>query len=186
MQELDLQWIQNLACAMSASKVGLGQNLGVLGPASVSPVMTVIQLANMRRFSGNFSHAFSIMSSALQLCESGSSEFSNPTHRGTLHHNLADLLRERQQYDECKTQLDRADFCFPANSASDFEAFLSASALDRERLLQESDAKRSMLAEIAAVMATRARLLENQNLLEEAEKLFTKSLNALRVSYDAM
>jgi hypothetical protein len=39
-QELDLQWIQNLACAMSASKVGLGQNLGVLGPASVSPVMT--------------------------------------------------------------------------------------------------------------------------------------------------
>ena len=36
-------------------------------------------------------------------------------------------------------------------------------------------------AEIAAVMATRARLLENQNLLEDAEKLFTKSLNALRV-----
>jgi hypothetical protein len=39
-----------------------------------------------------------------------------------------------------------------------------------------------MFAEIAAVMATRARLLDNQNLLEEAEKLFNKSLNALRVS----
>ena len=157
-----------------------------MGPATVSPVITVLQLSNLRRISGHWSHAASIMSSALDLCESGSPDFSNPAHKGMLHHNLGDLLRERQQYDECKTQLDRADFCFPANSASDFEAFLSASALDRERLLQESDAKRSMLAEIAAVMATRARLLENQNLLEEAEKLFAKSLNALRVSYDAI
>jgi len=186
LENLDLQWIQNLACAMSSSKVGLGQNAAVSGTASVSPVMTVIQLANLRRFSQNFSHAASILSSALQLCESGSSEFLNPCHRGMLHHNLGDLLRERQQYDECKTQLDRADSCFPANSANDFEAFLVASALDRERLLQESDSKRSMFAEIAAVMATRARLLENQNLLEEAEKLFAKSLYALRVSSTAI
>jgi hypothetical protein len=136
----------------------------------------------MRRFSLNISHAYSILSSALQLCESGAPGFSNPTHTGTLHHNLGDLLRERQQLDECKLQLDRADSCFPANSLSEFEAFLAASALDRERLLQESDAKRCVFAEIAAVIATRARLLESQHLLEEAEKLFTKSLNALRVS----
>jgi hypothetical protein len=49
-------------------------------------------------------------------------------------------------------------------------------------LLQESDAKRCVFAEIAAVIATRARLLESLLLLDEAEKLFTKSLNALRVS----
>jgi hypothetical protein len=168
------------ANAMRSPKVTSSR---ALVPVPVSPVMTVIQLANMRRFSQNISHAYSILSSALQLCESGSPEFSNATLTGTLHHNLGDLLRERQQFDECKLQLDRADSCFPANSLNEFEAFLAASALDRERLLQESDAKRCLFAEIAAVMATRARLLENQNLLEDAEKLFTKSLNALRVRW---
>jgi tetratricopeptide (TPR) repeat protein len=182
MQDLDMQWIQNLASAMSASKLSSAQSLGEARPTPVSPALTVTQLANMRRFSGNHSHAASILSSALQHCESGTSDFSNPAHKCALHHNLGDLLRERLQYEECKTQLDRADSCFPANFLNDFEAFLVASALDRERLLQESDAKRGMFAEIAAVMATRARLLENQNLLEEAEKLFHKSLNALRVS----
>ena len=181
-QDLDMQWIQNLGSAMSASKVASEKNLGGVGPATVSPVITVMQLSNMRRISGHWSHAASIMSSALDVCESGSPDFSNPAHKGMLHHNLGDLLRERQQYDECKTQLDRADSCFHAISSNEFEAFLVASALDRERLLQDSDSKRSMFAEIAAVMATRARLLDNQNLLEEAEKLFNKSLNALRVS----
>jgi hypothetical protein len=182
-QELDMQWIQNLVSVMSASKVFTGQSLGDVGSSPVSPVMTVMQLSNLRRISGNCSHAASIMSCALELCESGSSEFfSNPTHRGMLHHNLGDLLRERHLYDESKIQLDRADSCFLANSANEFEAFLVAGALDRERLLLESDSKRNMFAEIAAVMATRARLLDNQNLLEEAEKLFNKSLNALRVS----
>jgi hypothetical protein len=178
-QDSDLQWIQSFASAMSSSTVTSGHNLS---PAPFSPVTTVIQLANMRRFSLNISHAYSILSSALQLCDSGSPAFSNPTHTGTLHHNLGDLLRERQQFDECKLHLDRADSCFPANSLNEFEAFLAASALDRERLLQESDAKRCVFAEIAAVIATRARLLESLLLLEEAEKLFTKSLNALRVS----
>jgi hypothetical protein len=181
-QDLDMQWIQNLTSACSASKVILGQNPIDLGPAPVSSALIVMQLSNMRRISGNWSHAASIMSSALELYETGSAEFSNPTYRGMLHHNLGDLLRERHLYDESKTQLDRADSCFLANSANEFEAFLVASALDRERLLLESDSKRSMFAEIAAVMATRARLLDNQNLLEDAEKLFNKSLNALRVS----
>ncbi len=183
MQDLDMQWIQNLASSMSASNSSSAENLGEARPAPVSPAMTVTQLANMRRFSGNHSHAASILSSALQHCECGTSDFFNPAYKCALHHNLGDLLRERQQYDECKTQLDRADSCFPANFLNDFEAFLVASPPDRERLLQESDVKRSMFAEIAAVMATRARLLENQNLLEEAEKLFNKSLNALRVSF---
>jgi hypothetical protein len=182
-QDLDMQWIQNLASAMSASKVVSGQNFSDVGSAPVSPVMTIMQLSNMRRISGNWSHAASIMLCALELCETGSSEFfSNPTHRGMLHHNLGDLLRDRHLYEESKTQLDRADSCFLANSSNEFEAFLVASAHDRERLLLESDSKRGMFAEIAAVMATRARLLDNQNLLEEAEKLFNKSLNALRVS----
>ncbi len=182
MHELDLQWIQNLSSAMCALKLNSGQNLSGMASSHVSPAMTVIQLANMRRFSGNQSHAASILSSALEHCDSGTSDFSNATHKCTLHHNLGDLLRERQQYDECKSQLDRADSCFPANSLNEFEAFLVASPHDRERLLQESDAKRGMFAEIAAVMATRARLLDNQNSIEDAEKLFNKSLIALRVS----
>jgi tetratricopeptide (TPR) repeat protein len=147
--------------------------------------MTVVQLANMRRFSGNFSHAASILSAALKNCESASSDFSNFTQKGMLHHNLGDLLRERQLYDECKSQLDRADSCFPATAFNDFEAFLASSSLDRERLLPDLDGKRSMFAEMAAVLATRARLLENQNYFDEAEKLFTKSLYALRVSHVA-
>jgi hypothetical protein len=166
---------------MCALKLNSGQNLSEMASSHVSPAMTVIQLANMRRFSGNHSHAASILSSALEHCGSATSDFSNPTHKCTLHHNLGDLLRERQQYDECKSQLDRADSCFPANSLNEFEA-LVANPHDRERLLQESDAKRSMFAEIAAVMATRARLLDNQNSIEDAEKLFNKSLIALRVS----